>query len=181
MASAMHVARHLERHRLLPEMKVQKLLYYAQAWSLAWTGRALFPDEIEAWVDGPVVRSVWVERRHGGAEGVGDVNLTEDEMAVIDAVHHHYGRLSGPELSARTHAERAWLEARGDLSPEQPSRRPISQHTMRRTYTEQVIEGSLSVPSAPLLHTVADAEDVTDAGERQRKRWRNALDILAEQ
>lgn len=38
--------------------KLQKLTYYAQAWSLAWDGRPLFADRVEAWANGPVTRSL---------------------------------------------------------------------------------------------------------------------------
>ena len=46
------------RARLTPapgDVKLHKLLYYAQGWHLARTGRPLFPEAVEAWTDGPVV------------------------------------------------------------------------------------------------------------------------------
>lgn len=39
--------------------KLQKLLYYAQGWHLAVTDRRLFAEDLEAWAEGPVIRSVW--------------------------------------------------------------------------------------------------------------------------
>jgi uncharacterized phage-associated protein len=35
-------------------MRLQKLLYYVQAWHLAVTDEPLFPEQIKAWKDGPV-------------------------------------------------------------------------------------------------------------------------------
>ena len=41
-------------------MKLQKLVYYCQAWHLAWEGRALFPEAIQAWASGPVCPELYV-------------------------------------------------------------------------------------------------------------------------
>ena len=35
-------------------MKLEKLVYYSQAWSLAWDGEPLFNDDFQAWANGPV-------------------------------------------------------------------------------------------------------------------------------
>ena len=45
-------------------LKLQKLVYYAQAWSLVWDEEPLFPDPIEAWANGPVVYELY--KRHRG-------------------------------------------------------------------------------------------------------------------
>lgn len=39
--------------------KLQKLLYYCQAWSLVWNEKPLFKEPIFAWASGPVVREVY--------------------------------------------------------------------------------------------------------------------------
>jgi len=44
-------------------MKLQKLAYYSQAWSLVWDEKALFPEKIEAWANGPVVRALYDRHR----------------------------------------------------------------------------------------------------------------------
>ncbi len=66
MASAYEVARclvrlaaHDEEPDYLTNLRLQKLLYYAQAWSLAMRDKPLFDDRIEAWPSGPVVPSVF--------------------------------------------------------------------------------------------------------------------------
>lgn len=40
-------------------LKLQKLVYYTQAWSLVIRDQPLFYQDIEAWCSGPVVRDVW--------------------------------------------------------------------------------------------------------------------------
>ena len=47
----------------MSHMKLQKLMYYAQAWSLVWDEEPLFPERIEAWVNGPVVRPLYADLR----------------------------------------------------------------------------------------------------------------------
>ncbi|MDR1039734.1 MAG: DUF4065 domain-containing protein [Deltaproteobacteria bacterium] len=53
----------IERNRIEPceltHLKLQKLLYFAQGWYLAYHNAPLFEDPIEAWKYGPVVRSVY--------------------------------------------------------------------------------------------------------------------------
>jgi uncharacterized phage-associated protein len=121
MASVHDVAAYI-LHRLgpLPTMKLQKLCYYAQGHSLAWDGHPLFPEEIQAWANGPVIHDLFA--RHRGKFGVskddpfGDPDaLTQDERETVDAVLDAYGHLTGHELSMLTHKERPWVEARGDL------------------------------------------------------------------
>ena len=48
----------------ISNLKLQKLLYYAQAWHLALYGEPLFRDRIEAWVHGPVVPPVFGAFKH---------------------------------------------------------------------------------------------------------------------
>lgn len=62
MASAYEVAQHLirlaefeEEPDYLTHLRLQKLLYYVQAWSMAMRSRPMFPERIEAWGHGPVV------------------------------------------------------------------------------------------------------------------------------
>ena len=61
MATVFDVAKYiLEQLGPLSTMKLQKLCYYAQAWSLAWDEEPLFPHEFEAWVNGPVCRELFI-------------------------------------------------------------------------------------------------------------------------
>ncbi|WP_284982347.1 type II toxin-antitoxin system antitoxin SocA domain-containing protein [Arthrobacter sp. efr-133-TYG-118] len=52
-------------------MKLQKLVYYCQAWHLAWDGRTLFPEEIQAWASGPVCPALYEVHRGIFAVGPG--------------------------------------------------------------------------------------------------------------
>jgi glr3897 protein len=116
-ASAHDVAAYIiDKLGAITTMKLQKLLYYSQGWSLAWDEEPLFDEEIQAWANGPVVYDVFKE--HRGKFKVdswpkGDLaRLTSDQADTVDAVIGAYGALSGQQLSEKTHLERPWLEAR---------------------------------------------------------------------
>lgn len=101
-------------------MKLQKLLYYSQGWSLAWDGEPIFGDQIQAWANGPVVYAVF--SNHRGRFTISDWSygdasaLTAEQRDTVDAVVDHYGRFNGQQLSDMTHSERPWLEAREGLA-----------------------------------------------------------------
>lgn len=120
MASAHDVAAYiLEKRRPLSAMKLQKLVYYSQAWSLVWDDRPLFRERIEAWANGPVVRELY--DRHRGMFEIhewpgGDPRaLDEDARSTVDAVLEFYGGRNAQTLSDMTHNEEPWKEARRGL------------------------------------------------------------------
>ncbi len=109
----------LDRLGPIDSYKLQKILYYAQAWHLAWYNEPLFSEEIEAWRDGPVVRQVW--GKTAGLKDVKDMpgadkgSLSDGQLRALNAVIDRYGQFSGEKLSEMTHAERPWRQARADL------------------------------------------------------------------
>lgn len=120
--------------------KLQKLLYYAQAWSLAWDGQPLFPDDFEAWVEGPVVRSVYADERYGtnsyqpGPAG-NAATLSAAQNATIESVAAMYGARSGEWLSRLTHREAPWRTARAGLAATEASQNRISKVEMSAFYS----------------------------------------------
>lgn len=124
LASARDVAAHiLQKQGSMTAMKLQKLVYYSQAWHLVRTERLLFVDQIEAWAAGPVIRSLYSAHRGkyyldtptdvGGDPSI----LTEEEKKSIDVVVSHYGKLTAEQLSDLTHSEPPWINARVGLGP----------------------------------------------------------------
>lgn len=123
-------------------IKLHKLLYYCQAWSLVWDERPLFNARIEAWANGPVVPSVY--RLHRGNYYIetwpcGDRhNLREAERETIDIVLAKYGRKSSQWLSELTHRERPWIDARRGLGPLDPGNHEITHAAMAEYYNSLV-------------------------------------------
>lgn len=118
--------------------KLQKLVYYSQAWSLVWDDEALFGEEIEAWANGPVCPDLY--KVHRGmlkisSLDVGDAQqLSKSERDTIDIVYEHYGRKSAQYLSELTHQESPWKDARGTLSPGVRGNHVISLESMAEYY-----------------------------------------------
>jgi len=99
-------------------MKLQKLVYYCQAWSLVWEERPMYENRIEAWANGPVVVDLYsAHRGQYMLESVsGDSSrLSMSDVETIDAVLEYYGERSSQWLSDLTHQEKPWLKARGSL------------------------------------------------------------------
>lgn len=124
MASAFDVAEYLlskadETENDMTHMKLQKLLYYCQGFSVALLGRPLFPEAIEAWIHGPVVPVVYqafkrYEKAPIESSGLGSVDaLTSKEKGLIDDVYSVYGGYSAAKLRNLTHSEAPWLDAEG--------------------------------------------------------------------
>ncbi len=129
----------LNRLGPMSAMKLQKLVYYAQAWCLVWTEQPLFLEEIEAWANGPVVRSLF--RQHRGQFRVpkgffhGEISrLTTDQRDVVDRVLKFYGDKDPQWLSNLTHLEDPWRDARGSLQPGDPSTAIITKAAMLEYY-----------------------------------------------
>lgn len=98
---------------------VHVLLYFAQGWSLAWRGQPLFEDAIEAWVDGPVVETVWTAFHWGDFHEtlVGDPNrLSAEQVELLDVVGDFYTRLSPEELTTLARRDPSWAAARADVA-----------------------------------------------------------------
>jgi uncharacterized phage-associated protein len=139
MASAHDVAAYiLSREGRMTAMKLQKLVYYSQAWSVVWDERALFPEKIEAWANGPVVRDLYDV--HRGSFEVsewprGDPGrLTREERATVDSVLDFYGGRSAQWLSDLTHREQPWLSARRGVPDGERGNREIPLSAMEEYY-----------------------------------------------
>jgi len=122
----------------MPAMKLQKLVYYCQAWSLVWDGKPMFDEPIEAWVNGPVVRALY--EAHRGQFTVRSVGgrlnrLDNDARTTVTAVLAFYGDRDAQWLSDLTHAEEPWKRARQGLPEDAPSGREITVDSMAEYYS----------------------------------------------
>ncbi|GIM90158.1 Panacea domain-containing protein [Paractinoplanes toevensis] len=126
-------------------MRLQKLVYYSQAWHLALLDTPLFPDTIQAWRDGPVTRTLW--DTHSGQRKVGvwpagdPKKLSASSAKVVSLVCQVYGGLSGDDLSALTHGEPPWVNARHGVPDDQPSRVAIQPDAMKHYYRTKSFAG----------------------------------------
>lgn len=126
-------------HEPITNLKLQKMVYYAQGYYLAMTGNILFDDQIEAWAHGPVINSLYQKYKHFRWQPVNDdvkapafdkkiaefLNLIIDTFLPMDAF----------KLERMTHNETPWINARGKLSPGAKCRRPIKVSDMKEYFT----------------------------------------------
>lgn len=103
-------------------LKLQKLLYYAQGYHLALFGEPLFEDEIVAWPHGPVVKSVYhtyadYDKSPIESYDPPPTNLPDKAVEVLDEIVHTYGLLPAMQLREMTHEELPWKAAhKGKIS-----------------------------------------------------------------
>jgi uncharacterized phage-associated protein len=118
MTTVFDVAQYLlERLGQMTTIKLQKLVYYCQAWSLVWDDGPIFPERIEAWANGPVVPELF--QKFKGAyyaspePPIGDPSvLTVVQRETVEAVIRDYGPRDSHWLVELTHLEEPWRAAR---------------------------------------------------------------------
>lgn len=107
---------------VITHLKVQKLLYYAEAWSQVLWDRQLFEEDIQAWSHGPVVPAVYAVFRDAGWDPLNQtdevIEFDERILGVLNQVMLAYGNVSAKVLETMTHEDKPWIDARGDLPPE---------------------------------------------------------------
>ena len=125
--------------------KLQKLLYYAQAWSLVLHDKRLFGEKIEAWVHGPAVRDVYFEfKKFGFGPITKNISATEiagisaDTKKFLDQVWSVYGKRDAAYLEYLSHSEMPWQKAREGLEPHIGSENEISLSDMKEFYSSKL-------------------------------------------
>jgi len=124
-------------------MKLQKLVYYCQAWSIVWDSKPLYKENIEAWVNGPVVRELYKKhkgmyeiKKDSSIANLGDASkLNENQIETIDAVIKYYGDRSSQWLSDLTHKEDPWRKAREGLLDGERGNKIISLASLEEYYS----------------------------------------------
>lgn len=129
----------------LTNKRLQKLLYYVQAWNLAINNNPLFEDKIEAWIHGPVIRSIYEEYREFVANPINKTSITSTELNLdetttkfIDRIVKAYSVYDTPTLEYMTHAEAPWQVARKGLEANESSSNEITHESMRTYYSSRL-------------------------------------------
>jgi uncharacterized phage-associated protein len=129
----------LKKQGKMSTMKLQKLLYYCQAWSLVWDEQPMFRAKIEAWANGPVVRTVYNCYKGSFAVStpkLGDSStLNPKQRETVDAVLEAYGTKTAQWLIQLTHREKPWLDARIGLAPGEAGYQEITLESMAEYYS----------------------------------------------
>lgn len=117
MPNVFDVARYLlEKGGPMSTLRLHKLCFYAQAWSLVWDKAPLFDEEFEAWGGGPVCRPLY-ERfkdqfRISASDLPGHADFTTGQIETMDAVLRDYAQFKGIALAELVRMEEPWRNAR---------------------------------------------------------------------
>lgn len=132
----------LDKTGPISAMKLQKLIYYCQVWSLVWDDDALFGEKIEAWMSGPVVRVLYEKHRGKFKVSANDFNefqsgeqFTENQKETIDIVLKSYANKSAQWLSDQTHSEQPWKTAREGLLDTERGTKEIALDSIAEYYS----------------------------------------------
>lgn len=131
----------------LDNKKIQKLLYYSQAWNLVLNKESLFPNKIEAWIHGPAIIEVWKNFKdfdflilHPEISEDSFDCLKKEEKELLDNVWRVYGKFDGNYLEALTHNELPWQKARQGLSNAELSQNEITLDSIKEFYSKKLEE-----------------------------------------
>ncbi|NML41572.1 SocA family protein [Chitinophaga sp. G-6-1-13] len=119
-------------------LKLQKLVYYAQAWHLVVFNQLLFSEPIQAWVHGPVVPSLYQRFKDNcrdcligiNTNGLEKTNFSTETEDLLNEVYSIYGEHSASYLEELTHREMPWIMARKGLPLYQRSEEVITVESM---------------------------------------------------
>lgn len=127
---------------LITNLKIQKLLFYAQAWHLVNFNVPLFKEEIEAWNLGPVIREVYDAFRVYGAtpikyEETGRETevFTDEQKNYLDEFYDIFSKFSAHELVNMSHSEPPWKEG------VKAWHKVISPESMKKYYSSLIESG----------------------------------------
>lgn len=96
---------------LISNLKLQKLLYYAQGCYLAVYDKKLFDEDIVAWRHGPVIESIYRYFKEYGSKGIDEfdaVIIDNDTSSLLEDVYKVFGKYSAWGLRQMTHGETPW-------------------------------------------------------------------------
>ncbi len=128
----------------ISNLKLQKLIYYAQAWYLAMFDEQLFDDDFEAWVHGPVIYKLWKQYKKYSyntiTEEPGANNFDESVQNYLAEVTKVYFPYDAYELELMTHKEAPWIDARKGCAPDEPCRKIIPKESIKAYFKERLAQ-----------------------------------------
>lgn len=156
--------------------KAMKLVYYAQAWTLTWTGRRLFDEPIEAWQYGPIARKAF--GAYDATEP--DANRVDNEqLRIIEAVLNEYGKLSVSEIVDRSHTDSPWALTYNSPGGGHANGKVIRDSMIRNAYTKDALEGR-GIAKPHTTGTAIPSDLLERVRARAVNRWGGVLELLAD-
>lgn len=153
------ILRLIQNGQSICPLKLQKILYYIQAWHMVYFGRekTLFNEVPEAWVNGPVYRTIYEEFKSIGIydqitldnistkkedlekntkEIYYELGLEKEQYQFLESIYKHYGSMSHDRLVFLTHSQLPWNKARKGLQPFEYTKEKINLDDMFEYYSK---------------------------------------------
>lgn len=175
------------REAEMTNMKVQKLLYYAQSLHLALHDNPLFEDEIQAWRYGPVCPPAYRLYSEFEAQQLPVPakdfleSMSQETKKLLEEVWEYFGEYHAYQLSGMTHLEFPWKKARKGLPTIASSNEPIALEDMKVLGYQKLDEIERDHPVykplvAELLEQVFDSEATVERLKKGEVRdWLTSL------
>ncbi|MEO8892425.1 MAG: type II toxin-antitoxin system antitoxin SocA domain-containing protein [Coleofasciculaceae cyanobacterium] len=170
----------------MTNMKVQKLLYYAQCLHLALYDQPLFEEEIQAWRYGPVCPPAYRFYSNFEAKQLpvpskeSLLQLPKDKQELLEAIWGYFGGYHAYKLSDMTHGGFPWKKARRGLLPEASSIEPIFLDDMKALGCQKLdlIERdhpAYELVMSKIMQKAFSSESSTRIGKGEVSDWLNSL------
>jgi uncharacterized phage-associated protein len=130
----------------ITQLKLQKLLYYAQGLHVAMHDEPLFPERIEAWKNGPVVRPIWERYTSYGYRPIDPpiefdlASYPPETQELLSTIYATYGQFTAGKLCEMTHNEPPWTGT--------PQNFEIT-HNALKSFFSQVVEAGRNGQAYP--------------------------------
>jgi uncharacterized phage-associated protein len=170
----------------MTNMKVQKLLYYAQSLHLALYNEPLFEAEIQAWRYGPVCPPAYKFYSEFEAQQLpipqqeSLLQLPSEKKELLEEIWEYFGGYHAYRLSDMTHGEFPWKKARKGLPPQASSTEPILLNDMKELGYQKLdrIERDRPAYELAMSETVNNAfasESLNRIGKGEVHDWLSSL------
>ena len=126
-------------------MKLQKILYYAQGYYLAYYDKELFREDFEAWAHGPANEAIYDKYKKYGFDSIPypneDIPDIDDETSkFLSDIWQAFGIYDGKYLEEQTHKEKPWLDARKGYDPGEKCQEIITKESMKEFFKTKINE-----------------------------------------
>ena len=122
----------------LTNLKLQKLIYFAHGWYLAFTDNPLITDDVQSWKYGPVIPNLYRKFSKYGSSAIPKPEsftfrpYTDEEKEFLREIYNAYGQFSAWALSEMTHKTLPWKNARRNEI--------ISKESMKEYFITRIVE-----------------------------------------
>lgn len=165
-------------------LKLQKLLYYANAVNLSINGVPLFSETLQAWPEGPVVKSIYIRYRYYSLYDEAVYSLSEDVEKILEFVVSLFDDFSAEELVEMTHEETPWEQFEDkvgeykDIEIPNEDIKNFYEDTFKNMYNEQKVERKMSIGSNEFIFNPLETQLTSEDKEILKNDFKNIFNQI---